>query len=561
VRKLFLAFLLAISITPALAQAPPPVPALPDAERRTQYTISGTTCACAVGFQIYGDGVDFQSWIEVWLNGVLQTGNYTITSPTGPLASIPRPINDAVLTFNSAQTGTVQIVGARRPRRVSQFPESRGVAARDLNQALTDAVAQNRETWDKINDVTGRALLSQPGNVVGNLPLPGVCSGKLLAFDGTGLNPACISLPLGPGVPRILWANDFGAVCDGTTDDTTAFQNAINTAQAANFFLRFTGNCHVTHLTIGNGLDFGGVGYPYSTLRSVSGNGAQLTVNSTNPVYLHDYQCAYTTSTTNDICLDVTASTENPDSRFWNLVYNGMYIGALFERASNWRFTNSSIHNVTGGYAFDIKNTNNPDGGSSNISGVYMDSFGANAAVLFESSGGLKFTNNTIVGAGPTQGFQIGFQLLLANGANTSDLWIIGNQIEIGRTDGTSIDLRRNGTTGTFQTVIISNNEFNGKTAVNEPVDANGAWLSDVVISNNIASLSNGTSNLAYFFGTSIAGLFISGGNINMVAGTNNIPVNVSTQTSTNCVIGPFTKTGVGLIASTLSSCTSYLPN
>jgi hypothetical protein len=59
IRRLILAFTLIAGLGPAFAQAPSPVPALPDVERRTTYTITGTTCACAVGFQLYGDGGDF----------------------------------------------------------------------------------------------------------------------------------------------------------------------------------------------------------------------------------------------------------------------------------------------------------------------------------------------------------------------------------------------------------------------------------------------------------------------------------------------------------------------
>jgi hypothetical protein len=199
-RNLALAIFAALSLlgssTASFAQAPPPVPALPDTERRTSYSLTSSTCACSVGFQLYGDSNDFANWVEVWLNGVRVNFNdatfgWTITSPTGPLSSIPRPVTDGVLTFTNAQTGTVQIVGARRPRRVSQFTENRGVAARDLNQALTDIIAQNRETWDKTNDFTGRGLFSQPGNTLGPLPLPSVCAGAFLGFDGTGLNPQC----------------------------------------------------------------------------------------------------------------------------------------------------------------------------------------------------------------------------------------------------------------------------------------------------------------------------------------------------------------------------------
>lgn len=196
IRRAFLALVVIAGFGPAIAQAPPPVPALPDSERRTTYNLSSSTCApsgCAVNFALYGDSADYANWLEIWVNGVLvpSAGNWTLTSPTGPIATIPRPITDAVITFNAAQTGTVQIVGARRPRRVSQFPENRGVAARDLNQALTDIVAQNRETWDKINDVTGRGLFSQPGVQYGPMPQPAACAGLFLGFDGTGKNPIC----------------------------------------------------------------------------------------------------------------------------------------------------------------------------------------------------------------------------------------------------------------------------------------------------------------------------------------------------------------------------------
>jgi hypothetical protein len=91
---------------------PAPVPALPDAERRTSYSITASQCSCTVNFALFGDSTDYQSWIEVWLNGQMANYNdpalgWTITSPTGPLSTIARPITDGVLTFNLPQTGTV----------------------------------------------------------------------------------------------------------------------------------------------------------------------------------------------------------------------------------------------------------------------------------------------------------------------------------------------------------------------------------------------------------------------------------------------------------------------
>lgn len=215
----------------AHAQAPAAVPALPDTERRTSYTISGTTCACNVNFALYGDSTDYQDWVDVWLNGVEVAFNdaskgWTITSPSGSLGSIALPVTDAVLTFNQVQTGTVQIVGARRPRRTTQFAENRGVAARDLNVAITDLVAQNRETWDKINDVTGRGLFFAPGNTVGPMPKPATCVSAFLSFDSTGLNPVCTAQVAGslvPGTSAISPKTNGGVLYDnnGILGDST----------------------------------------------------------------------------------------------------------------------------------------------------------------------------------------------------------------------------------------------------------------------------------------------------------------------------------------------------
>jgi hypothetical protein len=197
IRSLILASALFASLAPAFAQAPPPVPALPDTERRTSYVISGSTCACAVNFALYGDSTDYTNWIEVWINGVriTQSGNWTITSPTGSLATIPRPITDAVLTFTAVQTGTVQIVGAQRPRRTSQFAENRGVAARDLNQVITGLTAQLRENWDKTNDVTGRAVIAPPGETLAMLPKLANRLSQGACFDSGGNLTTCVSVP------------------------------------------------------------------------------------------------------------------------------------------------------------------------------------------------------------------------------------------------------------------------------------------------------------------------------------------------------------------------------
>ena len=206
IRRALLAFsLLASLLAPAFAQAPPPVPALPDTERRTTYTITGTTCACAVGFQIYGDNNDVDNWIQVWVNGVRKlstdaTFGWALSSATGPTPHNPaRRSPTRFSTFNSVQTATVQIVGAERPRRLATFAENTGVTARSLNQLSNTLFAELREGWDKTNDLTGRVLLGQPGNTFGPIPLPASCANMVLGFDATGLNPVCTTAGGGGG--------------------------------------------------------------------------------------------------------------------------------------------------------------------------------------------------------------------------------------------------------------------------------------------------------------------------------------------------------------------------
>jgi hypothetical protein len=179
----------------ASAQAPPPVPALPDAPRLTTYNLSGSNCNCAVGFQLYGDGTDVDAWLQVFIGSTPYlstdpTHGWAITSLTGSLGAIPRPITNAVLTFAMPQTGAITIVGDRRPRRTSQFPENRGVDARSFNQVLTDIVATQREMWDK--QTTGSIGGSPPSITgAGSVAIsPSPCTGSSGSCTITGSSPS-----------------------------------------------------------------------------------------------------------------------------------------------------------------------------------------------------------------------------------------------------------------------------------------------------------------------------------------------------------------------------------
>ncbi|MBP1092982.1 hypothetical protein [Bradyrhizobium diazoefficiens] len=301
-RKTVFAAALAASVAPAFAQAPPPVPALPDTERRTSYSLSGSTCACAVGFALYGDSTDYANWLEVWVNGTLvpQSGNWTITSPSSAdLSRLPRPITDAVLTFTSAQTGTVQIVGARRPRRTSQFAENRGVAARDLNQVITDIVAMLRENWDKTNDVTGRAVLAPPGETLAVLASAASRASQGACFDAGGNLVSCVSVP-------------------GST------------------------------FTAGNGISLTGTG-PTTITNNIQGSGP-ITITGTNPLLIGCPTCnTAPAGTTTAIFLASRATAATLDLHTYSVVRTGGYAaggdggGATFKNVASASFLDSGI--------------------------------------------------------------------------------------------------------------------------------------------------------------------------------------------------------------------------
>ncbi|MET3299681.1 pectate lyase family protein [Bradyrhizobium diazoefficiens] len=301
-RQAALAVSLLAWVAPALAQAPSPVPALPDAERRTSYSITASTCNCAVGFALYGDSTDYANWLEVWVNGTLvpQSGNWTITSPSSAdLSKLPRPITDAVLTFTQAQTGTVQIVGARRPRRTSQFAENRGVAARDLNQVITDIVAQNRETWDKLNDVTGRAVLAPPGETLAILASRSARANQGACWDSNGNLVSCVSVP-------------------GST------------------------------FTAGNGISLTGIG-PTTITNNIQGSGP-ITITGTNPLLIGCPTCNTSPATaTQAVFLASRAAAISLDLHTYTVVRTGGYAsggdggGATFKNVGSASFLDSGI--------------------------------------------------------------------------------------------------------------------------------------------------------------------------------------------------------------------------
>ena len=177
--------------------AAPPIPGEPDTERRTRYSGVTSTGPFNVGFDLYADGADFQDWAQVWVNSipVPYSGNWYLYSPSGPIDQLPRPITDAQILFTNVQNGIVDIVGARRPRRLVQYTENKGVPARDQNQVLTDIIMTERERWDR----EGRIPMACPGETMAPLPPASTRANLPAVFDPSGnLTAAATGGPTAP---------------------------------------------------------------------------------------------------------------------------------------------------------------------------------------------------------------------------------------------------------------------------------------------------------------------------------------------------------------------------
>jgi hypothetical protein len=262
---------------------------------------------------------------------------------------------------------------------------------------------------------------------------------------------------------RTIWANDYGAVCNGSTDDHGAFQNALNEGQTLGVPVKFIGSCAITTaLSIStNSVDFSG-----DQLNSVilpPGGIDAIDIVVTSAVYLHDFAITYssTPTATQAISVSAPATTVNNGSRFWNLTINSAFIGVNFLNADIWSLSNSIIASsgITNGSGVHVADSVNVDAGDNEIYGNIIQAGPGGIGILWTSSGGLRVEHNKIL----SNGAAVGIQFNLASGANTSDVIIANNSIEGFQTSGSvGIGFTRSGTTGSLSDVIIANNQIGG---------------------------------------------------------------------------------------------------
>jgi hypothetical protein len=233
---------------PAFAQAPPPIPPLPDTNRTVAYSISVSTAQVAVPFNVYGDCSD----IQVQINGVvvlLSNGLWNCASSSGfALNTLPLPITDMVVNLTPALTsGTLAITGAWHARNPT-IPTAPGISRREYQQAINTITAGQREVSDLVSSVGyGQSPVFTNATVGNNLTVGGTIIGgvgaaSVLNVGGTTQSTSTLTGAIldagGLGVVKNAWfggtlnvagASTLGSVSSAGTVANAPTINSIDT--------------------------------------------------------------------------------------------------------------------------------------------------------------------------------------------------------------------------------------------------------------------------------------------------------------------------------------------
>lgn len=285
---------------------------------------------------------------------------------------------------------------------------------------------------------------------------------------------------------NIYNVKDYGALGNGTADDTTAIQNTIDdisTGEAGGGILYFPTGQYIVSSEIaidGKALTVLGEGRRSSSIKTNNATANIFNVKSS-------YACSFsgllidssvTKSAGAGISFNGNGGTiHNPFSSVSNCRIANQFLGLNFVAAYGFAVENNYFVNTESMGVF-VRNTYNVDTGDSYISdNVFDTDNNTNTyAIAQQSSGGLRIVNNKILH------HQFGYEMDVRG--DTSNLLINGNSFE-GQA-GEVIRFVRNTGTATFSNILINNNQVVNAGTANRIIYVPSDGYSDFIINNNL---------------------------------------------------------------------------
>ena len=335
----------------------------------------------------------------------------------------------------------------------------------------------------------------------------------------------------------------FGATGNGSTDDTTAIQAAINAAQVLGGAVyipagqyKITSRLNITShiLMYGDGSDVSNYMAKGTVLLPIAGIDC-IYINCQNAVSLRDFKIFFASPPAGTgITLDSTGggSNGNADSDISNVSIHFAGVGFHSINAYTFNLNNCRIDGAVT-YSIWSGNTNVPGSGDSVITNCVCS--GAPTAHFFVSAGGgLRIENNKSNGG--NYGLVVQPSSTITQGV--SPFFLIGNSME-GNTSGGILVQRAPGSNMQMGNFLIANNEVGSIDIQAAPTGTN-PWVNQGVISGNfiytptgaaisVASANeiNITGNMITGLGAPIVGITISGCT-RVVQSANNLGLNVT---------------------------------